>query len=55
MKHTGVVGMRLKEFVAINCGLLTLGCVMKYHSPVAIILLMPFLAMPSFHRPSMSL
>lgn len=51
-KRTGAVGMRFKESVTINCGLLALGNVIRYHPAAAIMLL----DTPLFHiveRPRM--
>lgn len=50
-KRTGAVGMRFKESVTINCGLLALGNVIRYHLSAAIILFVSLLAMPSFIGP----
>jgi hypothetical protein len=54
-KRTGAVGMRFKESVTINCGLLALGNVIRYHLSAAIIPLIPFFVTSSFHRPWMAL
>lgn len=45
-KRTGAVGMRFKESVTINCGLLALGNVIRYYLSDVIISLMLLLQMP---------